>query len=99
MQQLYRCFSWRLAHPQLPSILVTGHKTVVHSPTSHISVRDINGNDRTVTSSDQLVLCSVQGKYTGMYEGDTAITDFAIIDPNRTLYQFALRYLQHEQRL
>jgi Glycosyltransferase 61 len=124
MQQFYRCFSWWLAHPHLPAILVTGHKTkwaqktsfiqgylamlrlglnltVVpeyHSPTSHVQVRESNGNNHTAISSDRLVLRSVQGKDTGMYEGDTALTDFAMIDPDRTLYQYAVRYLQHEKR-
>jgi Glycosyltransferase 61 len=119
MQQFYRCFSWWLAHPHLPAILVTGHKTqwakhtpfiqgylailklgmnltVVpeyHSPTSHVSVPDHNGKNET------LVLRSVQAKDTGKWDGDTAVTDFAMLDPNRTLYQYAVQYLQHLQKL
>jgi Glycosyltransferase 61 len=118
MQQFYRCFSWWLAHPHLPAILVTGHKTqwakhtpfiqgylailklgmnltVVpeyHSPTSHVPVRDTNGNNET------LVLRSVQAKDTGKWDGDTAVTDFAMLDPNRTLYQYAVQYLTHQPK-
>jgi Glycosyltransferase 61 len=116
MQQFYRCVSWWLAHPQLPAILVTGHKTQwakhtpfiqgylailklgmnltvmpeYHSPTSHVSVPD--------GTNETLVLRSVQAKDTGKWDGDTAVTDFAMLDPNRTLYQYAVRYLQHVRK-
>jgi hypothetical protein len=60
-------------------------RTEYRSPASHVTVRDTIGNNET------LLLRSVQANDTGKWDGDMAVTDFAMLDPNRTLYHYAVR--------
>lgn len=106
MQQFYRCLSWWLANPGKPAVLVTGHKVKYDAGNNfvqgflgllesaiNLTVVDVySPNDaRTAAVAANM---TVQSKNTGRWPGDTEITDFAILDPQRQLRQFANAYIR-----
>ena len=85
MQQMYRCWSWWIEHPDKQPILIFQHtpKTRRNSfLVGFLKVLEEQIKLKIVRSHNGPY---VQPKDTGMWDNDIEITDYAMLDPERKL--------------